>query len=51
LRPRALRSFLNDVRERLGHDVSTLCAWAEAQPEGGLRGLLTRASEAVRRAA
>ncbi|HEU4408560.1 MAG TPA: hemerythrin domain-containing protein [Polyangiaceae bacterium] len=49
--PEALRAFLEGVRERLGREASALCAWAESQPEGGLRGLLTRASEAVRRAA
>ncbi len=51
LRPGALRAFLEGVRERRGREVRALCAWAESRPEGGLRGLWSRASEAVRRAA
>lgn len=52
LRPRALRSFLDDVRERTGREVRALCTWAESLPEASrLRGLLARASEAGRRAA
>jgi hypothetical protein len=51
LNSEALCAFLEGVRERVGREVGALCAWAESQPEGGLRRLLTRASEAVRRAA